>query len=302
MPGALELPGALQRSHVPGPALFIAAVTKLKHLIQAKEAALQKESVALDLASATLAHMAQCEQQFRSEFSGELDKAKESEQEASRLTAALEDLHKDVKEVDAEAVQICERIAQTTAEMEKLEQDVSETMADVQQELRMATLDLRAVPQAIIDDFREAGPPSETLQLVFFAFLDALGVAESWEGVVSLFSGDFAQQLQDLELDDMLPTTARAQYLKRKGDIRDMLRQKVRVLKGVRGKIQKVEEELKDAGEAPSESFSSGSSVRACSSSSSDSDDVAQDVQPIKKASKVATAPAMTSRGARPQN
>ncbi|OLP84899.1 hypothetical protein AK812_SmicGene34176 [Symbiodinium microadriaticum] len=61
--------------------------------------------------------------------------------------------------------------------MKKFEDAVAETMADANQNLRMAALDLRAVPQAIVDDFA-AELPSERLQLVFFALLDALGMEE----------------------------------------------------------------------------------------------------------------------------
>ena len=45
----------------------------------------------------------------------------------------------------------------------------------------------------------------------------------------------------------------RAEFHKRKGDIRDMYRQKMRILKGVRGKITRVEAELIEAKEQLSE-------------------------------------------------
>ena len=50
----------------------------------------------------------------------------------------------------------------------------------------------------------------------------------------------------------------RAEFHKRKGDIRDMYQQKMRILKGVRGKITRVEAELIEAKEQLSQDFSSG--------------------------------------------
>jgi len=208
LPNALRQSGALRQGRMPGIALFTATVTKLKQLITVKEAELEKENAALDEAASTLAHISNCATSFRSQFSGELDKAKEAEQDMARLAEQQEDLQRQVKEADTQAAKLHQRKTEITAEVKKFEDSVAETMADAHQNLRMAALDLRAVPQAIVDDFAAAELPSERLQLIFFALLDALGMEESWDAVVGLFLNDFAQQLQDLELEDMADRTA----------------------------------------------------------------------------------------------
>ena len=67
----------------------------------------------------------------------------------------------------------------------------------------------------------------------------------------------------------------RAEYHKRKGDLRDMYKKKMCLLRGVRDKIRKLEADLVENDGNVSEPFSSGSSVAPCSSSSSDSDNEA---------------------------
>ena len=75
-----------------------------------------------------------------------------------------------------------------------------------------------------------------------------------------------------------------AEFQKRKGDMRDMFKQKMRLLKGVRSKIRKVEAELVEADVELSDKFSSGSSVAVGSSSSSDSEKSDQDLPPTNTA------------------
>ena len=65
----------------------------------------------------------------------------------------------------------------------------------------------------------------------------------------------------------------RAEYAKRKGDLRDLVKTKKSLLSDVRGKITKLEKEVKAAGEEVSEEFDSGSSLFPGSSSESSSEE-----------------------------
>ena len=65
----------------------------------------------------------------------------------------------------------------------------------------------------------------------------------------------------------------RAEFFKRKGDLRDMVDKKRAILNEVREKIRKLEAEVKEAQEEVSEEFDSGSSLFPGSSSESDSSD-----------------------------
>ena len=67
----------------------------------------------------------------------------------------------------------------------------------------------------------------------------------------------------------------RAEFSKRKGDLRDLVKSKQAVMEEIRGKIVKLEKEVKAANEELSEEFDSGSSLFPSSESESESADSA---------------------------